>query len=267
MARCPWALEVSSHSSSRLSARAAEASAAAASTSPRSSASWLRWSAISAGTLTSMLAARPAVGSNGSLAVPGGRARPRRATAPPPPRDRWCLPSAPVPATAASGTGPVHRGAPTASGGPSPPSPRRKKTSSKCCSISRAAQVMSPGGHRVPDRVVGQPVLLAPGGGVAVQLPRPVGLLLLQAGLEQVGEQVVVAPPATDLVQRHQEQVGRLDLLEQSLAARPAGDRVAQLASTAGPAPRSPARTPASARPGAPAPPRPDNPERSDGCR
>ena len=67
----------------------------------------------------------------------------------------------------------------------------------------------------MPYRVVGQPVLLAPGGGVAVQAHHPVGLFLLQAGAEQVGEQVVVTPPAAHLIQRHQEQSRPLHLLQQ----------------------------------------------------
>jgi len=61
-----------------------------------------------------------------------------------------------------------------------------------------------------------------------VQLRYLAGLFGLQAGAEQVGEQVVVAPPAADLIQRHQEQPGPLDLLQQRLAPGPAGDRVAQ---------------------------------------
>ena len=85
----------------------------------------------------------------------------------------------------------------------------------------------------MPYRVVGQPVLLAPGGGVAVQARHPVGLLLLQAGAEQVGEQVVVAPPAAHLIQRHEEQAGPLHLLQQCLAPGAAGDRVAQVAAEA----------------------------------
>ena len=52
--------------------------------------------------------------------------------------------------------------------------------------------------------------------------------LLLQAGAEQVGEQLVIAPPAAHLIQRHQEQSGPLHLLQQRLAAGAAGDRVAQ---------------------------------------
>ncbi len=57
----------------------------------------------------------------------------------------------------------------------------------------------------------------------------PAGLLLLQAGAEQVGEQVVVAPPAAHLVQRQQEQAGPLDRLQHRLAIGAAGDGVAQL--------------------------------------
>ena len=56
------------------------------------------------------------------------------------------------------------------------------------------------------------------------------GLLYLQAGAEQVGEQVVVAPPAAHLIQRDQEQARPLGLLQQRLAALAAGDGVAQRA-------------------------------------
>ena len=75
-----------------------------------------------------------------------------------------------------------------------------------------------PGGQRVPDRVIGQPMLLTPRCGVMVQGRHPAGLLLLQAGAEQVGEQVVIAPPAAHLIQRHQEQVRPLHLLQHRLA-------------------------------------------------
>ena len=87
-----------------------------------------------------------------------------------------------------------------------------------------------PGRHRVPDGVIGQPMLLVPGCSVTVQLRRAAGLFLLQAGAQQVGEQVVVAPPAAHLIQRHHEQPRRLDLLQQRLAAGAAGDRIAQRA-------------------------------------
>ena len=85
-----------------------------------------------------------------------------------------------------------------------------------------------PCGHRVPDRVIGQPMLLTPRCGVMVQARHPAGLLLLQAGAQQVGEQVVVAPPAAHLIQRHKEQVRLLYLLQHYLATGAAGDRVAQ---------------------------------------
>jgi hypothetical protein len=59
-----------------------------------------------------------------------------------------------------------------------------------------------PGGQGVAHGVVGQAMLLLPGGGVAVQRRHPLGPLARQTGAEQVGEQLVVAPPATHLVQR-----------------------------------------------------------------
>ena len=62
-----------------------------------------------------------------------------------------------------------------------------------------------------------------------MQLWHPAGLLLLQAGAEQIGEQMVVAPPAAHLIQRHQEQARPLDVVQHRLATSPAGDRIAQL--------------------------------------
>jgi hypothetical protein len=50
----------------------------------------------------------------------------------------------------------------------------------------------------------------------------------MQAGAQQVGEQPVVAPPAAFLVQRDQEQVGPLDLLQPLLAVGLGGDGIAQ---------------------------------------
>ena len=58
--------------------------------------------------------------------------------------------------------------------------------------------------------------------------PRRPARFLLQAGAEQIGEQAVVTPPAARLIERQQEQPGLLHLLEQGLAARAAGDGVAQ---------------------------------------
>ena len=61
-----------------------------------------------------------------------------------------------------------------------------------------------------------------------MQLRYLVGLFGLQTGAEQVGEQVVVAPPAADFIKRYQEQPGLLDLLQQCLAPGAAGHRVAE---------------------------------------
>jgi hypothetical protein len=66
-----------------------------------------------------------------------------------------------------------------------------------------------------------------------MQVRHPVGLFLLQASLEQVGEQMVVPPPPAYLIERHQEQSRPLHLLQQGLAPGAAGDRVAQLAAEA----------------------------------
>jgi hypothetical protein len=83
------------------------------------------------------------------------------------------------------------------------------------------------GGQRVVDGVVAEPVRLAPGGRGVMQLGHPVGPLALQAGPQKLGEQVMVAPPAAHLVQRDQEQVGPLGLLQQLLAVAAATDGVA----------------------------------------
>ena len=87
-----------------------------------------------------------------------------------------------------------------------------------------------PGRDRMPDRIIGQLVPGVPGRGAAVQLRLPAGLLLAQAGAEQVGEQVVIAPPAAHLIQRDREQASPFGLLKQRLAALAAGDGVAQRA-------------------------------------
>ena len=61
-----------------------------------------------------------------------------------------------------------------------------------------------------------------------MQLGNSAGLFVVQAGAEQVGEQVVVAPPAAHLIQRRQEQAGLLHVLQHRLASGAAGNRVAQ---------------------------------------
>jgi hypothetical protein len=83
-------------------------------------------------------------------------------------------------------------------------------------------------GQRVPHRVVGQVMLLAPGGRGPVQFRYSTRLFGLQPGAQQVGEQVVVAPPAAHLIQRHHKQARPLELLQHGLAVGPAGDRITQ---------------------------------------
>jgi hypothetical protein len=63
-----------------------------------------------------------------------------------------------------------------------------------------------------------------------VQHGHSTGLILAKADAEEVGEQVVVAPPPAGGIQRHQEQVGPFHLLQHLLAVGAAGDRVTQLA-------------------------------------
>ena len=64
----------------------------------------------------------------------------------------------------------------------------------------------------------------------AVQLGHPLRVQPLQVGAQQVGEQVVVAPPATLLVERDQEQAGPLHRLQHLLAVGAPDDRIAERA-------------------------------------
>ena len=77
----------------------------------------------------------------------------------------------------------------------------------------------------MPDGVIGQRMLLAPGRGIAVQLRRPAGCFAAAEGAA-AGEQAMTTPPAAHLVERHQEQSRPLCLLEQHLAALAASDRI-----------------------------------------
>ena len=90
-----------------------------------------------------------------------------------------------------------------------------------------------PGGQGVAHRVVGEAMILTPGGRGPVQARPPAGPLLLQPGAEQIGEQMMVAPPAAHLIQRHQEQAGLFHPLQHRLAIGAAGDRITQPAGQA----------------------------------
>ena len=256
MARCLGA-GGQQHSSARLSARAARR----APPRPRRHAKLGELAAMERDQRGNVdqHAAAACVGSNGSWRA-GRHVRPRRAAAPQPRRAGRCRHQR-LGQHSASGTGPGHRAAPTATGGSSPFAAQEEDLV-ECCSISRAAR-SRPRRPRA-DRVISQ--ACSSYQAVALRCSCRVRAAVPQASLEQVGEQVVVAPPGTLLIQRHQEQVGRLDLLEQSLAARAAGDRVAQIPDSRSSTEVS-SRNSCSCSPGSRAPPRPGNPERSDGCR
>ena len=157
-----------------------------------------------------------------------GRARRHRPDPRPPPPGRRARPAAPGPAAAGAGAG-------QPGGQRRQPSPHRRTLAAEQLLFGVPFdQPRRPGRitglEGVPHRVAGQPVLLAPGRRVVVQRRDLTGLFGPQPGVEQVGEQVVVAPPAADLIQRHQEQPRLLHLLQQRLAAGAAGHRVAQRA-------------------------------------
>ena len=181
-ARYPPGDGVSSRSPSRLSARAREANAAVASASPRSWARRPRRSAISAGTFTSRLRARPTVGSNGSSAAPA------------------------YACSAASSSGSTASSAAAVASqerlrqqqpGPGPDQvigQRRKPPLNRrpfAAQVEDRVEVLLdqpggpghlPGGDRVPDRVIGQPTLRVPGGRVTVQFGNPAGLFVPAGG-------------------------------------------------------------------------------------
>src|ERR1041384_6327948 len=90
--------------------------------------------------------------------------------------------------------------------------------------MSCAAWIISPAATAWPVAASARPC----SADQAAPALRGAAWLLCQPGAQQVGEQLVVAPPAAHLVQWQQEQPGPLHLLEQGLAAGPGGDRVAQ---------------------------------------
>jgi hypothetical protein len=86
------------------------------------------------------------------------------------------------------------------------------------------------GSQRVQDRVLDQVVGLGPAAGPQVQHRDLLGLLALQAGPQDVGEQVVVAVPLPPVVQGDDEEVGALERRQHVAAVGAAGDGVAQRA-------------------------------------
>ena len=60
-----------------------------------------------------------------------------------------------------------------------------------------------------------------------MQRRNPFGLFLLQPYAQEIGEQMVIAPPAAYLVQGYQEQVGALGCLQHLLAVGSPGECIA----------------------------------------
>ena len=69
----------------------------------------------------------------------------------------------------------------------------------------------------VTHRIVDEPLFLMPAGRFPVQFEEHLGVAFLQACAEEMGEQVVEAPPAPHLVQGHEERV-RLSPINSSIA-------------------------------------------------
>ena len=107
---------------------------------------------------------------------------------------------------------------------------RLRRSSGIAGSIRSAARSKSSPASAWCDRLGPLAVLLVPVARPPVQVPDPVGLLVQQVRLQDVGEQVVVAVPAPAVVERHQEQVGPVEGLQHRLAVVLAGDGVAQRA-------------------------------------
>ena len=92
--------------------------------------------------------------------------------------------------------------------------------------VRRPLEVLS--GQRVADGFGPIAVLLIPLGGPPVQVGGGVGLLVQQARLEHVGEQVVIPIPVATVVERDQEEVPAIQGLQHRLATGLAGHGIAQ---------------------------------------
>ena len=71
-------------------------------------------------------------------------------------------------------------------------------------------------------------VCVVPVTGTPMKLANAIRRFVDQPRAEHVGEQMVVSVPGSTIVERHDEQVGSLQLLESCLAAAAAGHRVAE---------------------------------------
>jgi hypothetical protein len=82
----------------------------------------------------------------------------------------------------------------------------------------------------VPDAVVDQAVLFAPGGRPSMKLRHRVRMGPPETGPQEIAEQMMEAVPATLLVEGNEEQVGAFQLFEHLLAIGIPGESVAELA-------------------------------------
>ena len=91
---------------------------------------------------------------------------------------------------------------------------------------ARPVEIAGP--ERVVDRLVVIPPLLVPGRSTRVQPGDFCGMGCPQPGAQDLGEQRVIAVPAPLVVERDDQEVGALQLLESRLAVAPSGDRLAE---------------------------------------
>ena len=104
-------------------------------------------------------------------------------------------------------------------------SPRRLNTESKCSSTSRAAHSGSPAARAWRTASSGSPRWEYH---AAALRCRRRAALRIQPGPQQIGEQMVIPPPAADVVELDHEQAGPVRFFEQVLAVVAARDGVAQ---------------------------------------
>ena len=97
---------------------------------------------------------------------------------------------------------------------------RVRRIAGAASSMSCAARSKSLAGHGVGDRLGPVAVRLVPVARPAVELGDRVGLLVEQPGPEHVGEEVVVAVPGAAIVERDEEEVRPVELLEHRPARR-----------------------------------------------
>ena len=93
-----------------------------------------------------------------------------------------------------------------------------------------AGQVPVRCGNRVPDSLQREAVRRVPAGRGGVQRGQFGRRAAPQLQLQEVGEQLVIAEPGPPRIQRDDERVGLLELLQDPLAARTSGQQVGQFA-------------------------------------